>query len=177
MVRLEMFLTFLAALALAVCVPIVARADSEKSRLTEGLLHEVNMHRALNGASALRLNAKLSTAAQKHAEDMAKRGFFGHRSPDGRVLEQRVSKEDYFWEKIAENLFAGMLSPKAIAETWMTSAGHRANMINGDFNDAGVGYFPMLGENASARDRYYWVIVFGSRSDKPPINNSYRRAG
>ena len=39
-------------------------------------------------------------------------------------------------------------------ETWMNSAGHRGNILNGQFTDIGVGYY----ENGSGVG--YWVQVF-----------------
>ena len=60
-------------LALAIFAPTFSHADTERTRLIDGLLREVNMQRALNGAGPLRLNKRLSAAAQKYAEDMAKR--------------------------------------------------------------------------------------------------------
>ena len=157
-------LVALAVLALAIFAPTFSHADTERTRLIDGLLHEVNMHRALNGAGPLRLNKRLSAAAQKYAEDMAKRDFFDHRSPDGRGYQERITSEGYPWRAIAENLGAGLSSPKSTTDAWMTSPGHRENMLNREYNDAGIGYFRPTGNGKRPRYSHYWVIVFGARS-------------
>ena len=103
-------LVALAVLALAIFAPTFSHADTERTRPIDGLLREVNMQRELNGAGPLRLNKRLSAAAQKYAEDMAKRDFFDHRSPDGRGYQERITSEGYQWRAIAENLGAGLSS-------------------------------------------------------------------
>ena len=50
--------------------------------------------------------------------------------------------------------FGLMETPEAVMETWMNSAGHRGNILNGQFTDIGVGYY----ENGSGVG--YWVQVF-----------------
>ena len=162
--RPESRLVASALLALAILMPTISYADTERTRLIEGLLREVNMQRALNGAQALRLNNRLNAAAQKHAEDMARRDFFDHRSPDGRGFQERATSEGYPWRAIAENLGAGLSSPRSTADAWMTSPGHRENMLNRDFTDAGIGYYQPSGEEKRPRFSHYWVILFGAPS-------------
>lgn len=157
-------LVALAILALTILAPSVSSADTDRARLIDGLLREVNMQRALNGAQPLRLNRRLNAAAQKHAEDMARRDFFDHRSPDGRSFQERATSEGYPWRAIAENLGAGLSSPRSTADAWMTSPGHRDNMLNRDFTEAGVGYFRPSGAEKRPRFSHYWVILFGARS-------------
>ena len=151
-------------LAMALFSPQSSRAYTERDRLIDGLLREVNLQRALNGAGPLILNGRLAAAAQKHAEDMAKRDYFDHRSPDGRGYQERIASEGYPWRAIAENLGAGLSSPKSTTDAWMKSPGHRGNMLNRDFSDAGIGYFRPSGEGKRPRYAHYWVILFGARS-------------
>ena len=149
-------------MAVSVFVTSACQANAQRSALIEGLIREVNMHRALNGVRALRLNAKLPATAQKHAEDMARGGFFDHQSPNGRSLQERVSSEGYHWQIIAENLSAGLSSPKATSDAWMTSPGHRDNMLHRYFNEAGVGYFRPSDKGKRSQYPHYWVILFAT---------------
>lgn len=155
-------LMVLAALFFAAAPPAVAYQNHD--RIVERVLKHVNQHRAMNGATPLAMNARLSDAAQKHSEDMARRDFLDHRSPDGRALQDRVASVGYPWRAIAENLAAGMSSPESTVQSWMTSPGHRDNMLSRDYLEAGIGY--AVPEEGGKRPRYshYWVVVFGARS-------------
>jgi uncharacterized protein YkwD len=124
----------------------------------------VNQHRAMNGATPLAMNARLSDAAQKHSEDMARRDFVDHRSPDGRALQDRVASVGYPWRAIAENLAAGMSSPESTVQFWMTSPSHRDNMLSRDYLEAGIGYAVPQEGGKQPRYSHYWVVVFGARS-------------
>ena len=65
---------------------------------------------------------------------------------------------------IAENLAAGMSSPESTVQSWMTSPGHRDNMLNREYLEAGVGYVTPMPGGKRPRYSHYWVIVFGARS-------------
>ena len=162
--RSDRFIAGLAAAALVVFTPGLSHADTETERQIDTLLREVNMQRALKGVGPLKLDKRLGAAARKHARHMAKRDFLDHRSPDGRGFRERISSEAYPWRAIAENISAGLSSPESTVDAWMTSPSHRDNMLNQDFNDAGIGYFRSTGEGKRPRYSHYWVILFGARS-------------
>lgn len=155
-------LTIVLALLCGIAPPAAAQQSLEQ--VVNGVLREVNQQRALNGAGPLKLNARLTRAAQNHAEDMARRDFVDHRSPDGRALQDRVASAGYPWRAIAENLAAGMSSPRSTVRSWMTSPGHRDNMLDRNYREAGIGYARPTGEGKRPRYAHYWVIVFGARS-------------
>ncbi len=144
--------------------PAVAIGGIERTTLIAELLREVNIQRKHNGKQPLRLNSRLTAAAQKHAKNMSENNFFGHLSPDGYGVMERVTKEGYLWRAIAENIGAGLSSPKFTVTAWMNSRDHRANLLNGEFNEVGIGYFRPLQNETKSRYSHYWVIVFGGRS-------------
>ena len=155
-------------IALVVIAGQPARADQAQDqahkRIVDRALKHLNQQRAMNGAAPLTLNTRLSDAAQKHAEDMSRRDFLDHRSPDGRGLQDRVASAGYPWRAIAENLAAGQSTPESAVQSWMTSPNHRDNMLNRDFLEAGIGYAVPSGEGKRPRYSHYWVVVFGARS-------------
>lgn len=155
-------LMVLAASFFAAAPPAVAYQNHD--RIVERVLKHVNQHRAMNGATPLAMNARLSDAAQKHSEDMARRDFVDHRSPDGRALQDRVASVGYPWRAIAENLAAGMSSPESTVQFWMTSPSHRDNMLSRDYLEAGIGYAVPQEGGKQPRYSHYWVVVFGARS-------------
>lgn len=162
----RLFLTLLVALFFAAAPPAIAdqTPDPAHDRVVERVLKHVNQQRAMNGVGPLTLNARLTVAAQKHAEDMSRRDFVAHRSPDGRALQDRIASAGYPWRAIAENLAAGQSSPESSVQSWMTSPGHRDNMLSRDYLEAGVGYAVPSGEGKRPRYNHYWVVVFGARS-------------
>ena len=128
------------------------------------VLREINQQRASNGVGPLILNRTLASAAQKHAEDMVKRDYLEHRSPDLRGLTDRVTSAGYPWHAVAENLAAGNLPVNRTVQSWMTSPSHRDNMLNPDYSEAGVGYAFFSDDGKRPRYDHYWVVVFAAPS-------------
>lgn len=103
----------------------------------------VNRERAARGLVALTGDARLATAAQRHAADMAARGYFAHTTPDGVDFTARIRAAGYRdWSKVAENLAWGAgvkATPASIVQSWMDSPGHRANILDGTLRESGIG--------------------------------------
>ena len=105
----------------------------------------VNKLRRRRGIRKLKDNAKLRKAAGKHAKDMVSKGYFSHVSKDGRTFVARISSAGYIkgataWT-IGENLAWGSGSrstPASIVQAWLDSPGHRKNMFNRRYLEAGM---------------------------------------
>ena len=125
-----------------------------------GVLGEVvertNAERARHGLPPLTIDARLATAAQVHSTDMVRRGFFAHESPDGRQVWDRAVAAGYAYRKVAENIAAGQRTADEVVRGWMDSAGHRANILDRDLTQIGVG----RAEGGSYG--VYWTQVFGT---------------
>jgi uncharacterized protein YkwD len=68
------------------------------------LLADINAVRLMYHLSAVVLDKHLDGMARAYAEDMAKRKFFGHVTPDGRSLVDRLAKIHYGWLVAEENI-------------------------------------------------------------------------
>jgi uncharacterized protein YkwD len=123
---------------------------------TSKVVELVNVERRSAGLQPLRENDKLNTAAQAHAADMAKRNYFSHDGLDGSTPSQRVTKAGYAWMMVAENIAAGYETPEDTVRQWMESPPHRANILDPQLEDIGVG----RAANAGSDFRYYWVQNF-----------------
>lgn len=99
----------------------------------------VNVERVRGGCAPLRSNARLGAAAQAHADDMAARGYYAHRSPGGRNAGDRISAAHYRWSAWAENIHRGPHTPARAVSDWMNSEDHRKNILDCRFRDIGVG--------------------------------------
>jgi uncharacterized protein YkwD len=97
----------------------------------------VNVQRAAAGCGALTADPALADVARAHSADMRDRGFFDHVNPDGLDPFERAARAGL--EAHAENIAYGQPDPAAVMESWMTSAGHRANILNCDLTRLGVG--------------------------------------
>ncbi|MET7418496.1 CAP domain-containing protein [Dactylosporangium sp. NPDC005555] len=99
----------------------------------------VNTERAKAGCKPLAYNAKLTTAARKHSQDMATNDYFSHDSQDGTGFATRITNAGYKWSGAAENIAKGQRTPADVMNAWMNSSGHRANILNCGLKDLGVG--------------------------------------
>jgi uncharacterized protein YkwD len=99
----------------------------------------VNTERATAGCNPLTVDARLTTAARRHSQDMADRGYFDHTTPDGVTFDARITAAGYLFRGAGENIAKGQRTPAAVMASWMNSPGHRANILNCKFNDLGVG--------------------------------------
>ena len=123
---------------------VPTRANS--SRVEAATLCLVNVQRARHGVRALRPNADLARSSAAHSEDMVAKNYFDHVSPAGETLLERIRKSSYLPSAAAyvvgENIALGTMqlaTPAAIVASWMKSPGHRANILNAEFRDTGVG--------------------------------------
>jgi uncharacterized protein YkwD len=102
----------------------------------------VNQHRAEHGLAPLVEHPVLQAAAQAHAEDMGRRDFFAHENPDGATAHDRISRAGYRGRRTGENIHWGIgisASPARIVDGWMSSPGHRANILTAEFTHVGTG--------------------------------------
>ncbi|MFD7878123.1 CAP domain-containing protein [Streptomyces sp. NPDC059766] len=130
----------------AVTVSAEAQAEAEVLKL-------VNEERAKVGCSALTASGSLTQLAEAFSEDMAQRNFFDHTDPDGATPWDRAAKAGIS-SLGGENIARGQTDAEAVMEAWMNSPGHRANILNCDFNTLGVGVH--FGEGGP-----WWTQDFG----------------
>lgn len=120
------------------------------------LVDLVNAERARAGCAPLRIDPRLHGSAQKHAEDMATRGFFDHVNPEGVRAEARITAAGYRWSQWGENLDRGPTTPAAVFARWMDGGIHQSNMLDCGFKDIGVGFA------TSSTGTPYWTQDLGA---------------
>jgi uncharacterized protein YkwD len=108
-------------------------------------------------APPLGVSRKLNDAADRHARDMARRGFFDHRGDDGSQPKDRVMRAGYQPRLTGENIAFGPESAEEAVAGWLTSPGHCANIMDSRFQHIGIG----LGVGRG-RGWIYWVQDFGA---------------
>ena len=149
--------------------------DNASNTFAQEVLRLTNEFRAEQGSAPVTLNQKLAQAAQGHSVDMATQDFFSHTAKDGDTLTDRVKQVEYSYRNIGENIAAGQSTPEAVVAAWKKSPGHRANMLNPQFAELGVGYYNLKNDTGSVNYNRYWTQVFGRQSGSPaptePVTN------
>ncbi|WP_320669241.1 CAP domain-containing protein [Patulibacter defluvii] len=128
------------ALATGVLLPAVAPAatacpgaDGDPAALghdatVAALVCLTNHERMAAGLPALRPDARLALAAQRHTEDMLTRGYFSHDAPApapfGTRPPDRVEAAGFAWAALGENIAAGQRTPRWVMREWLASRGH-----------------------------------------------------
>jgi uncharacterized protein YkwD len=132
---------------------------SDNATFEKQVLDLTNQERAKAGLQPLKGNAELDYAADKYAEDMSKRGVLSHTGPDGSQPWDRAKAVGYEAQTMGENIAAGQETPEQVVQAWMNSSGHRANILNPNYTELGVGFH----DN-------YWGQLFGSGDTNPASN-------
>ncbi|MCU0501377.1 MAG: CAP domain-containing protein [Anaerolineae bacterium] len=143
-------------------LPLVVRPASTVHPYATRVVELVNQARAKEGCAPLAMNAALNNAALRHSEDMARNDFFSHTGSDGSSPWDRMEREGYQWSRAGENIAIGYVTPEDVMDGWMNSAGHRANILNCNFRDIGVGYAYLANDSGQVNYRHYWTQDFGA---------------
>jgi uncharacterized protein YkwD len=126
------------------------------------LVRLTNAKRANQGLPPLKVASELTEAAQFHSNWMASRDCFEHNCPGEPDWVQRIVNAGYLnYSHLGENIAAGYASAKDVVQAWMKSPGHRDNMLNSDYREAGGGY----AYSADSKYHRYWTMDFGVRND------------
>jgi hypothetical protein len=126
----------------------------------------VNQERSKYNLAPLSEDDRLSSAARAHSQDMSDNNLLSHVSSDGRTAGDRITAAGYRWNLYGENIARGYGSPEVVMNGWMSSSGHRANILNPSFCDLGVGHVPTGN---------YWTQNFGRQhgvAQCPPVNQT-----
>ena len=104
----------------------------------EQVLQLVNRERAARGLNSLRLDARVSAAAQVRAAECAR--SFSHTRPNGTRCFTALKEGGVSYRRAGENIAYGQRTPQAVMTDWMNSSGHRANILNSNYTTIGIGY-------------------------------------
>lgn len=127
--------------------PVAAVSGSQAAQVVA----LTNRARAQAGCAALRVDARLTAAAQGHSDDMSAHRYFAHDSQDGRSFADRIIAQDYP-SPGGENIAQGQQNAREVVTAWLNSPGHRRNIEDCSFTTIGVGL-------AGAGE--YWTQDFG----------------
>lgn len=104
----------------------------------EGMLAMVNQERVSRGIAPLEMDAPLRLLARARADDMFRRGYFSHNTPEGQTPFDQMRSSNIPFLTAGENI---ALAPtlELAHQGFMNSSGHRANILNPDYRKIGIG--------------------------------------
>ncbi len=149
-------------------------APAFSSAITESnIISLTNQSRVSYGLGILTQNSILDVAAQAKANDMLAKGYFAHVTPDGHSPWDFISSAGYNYLSAGENLAVNFTEAENVETAWMNSPGHKANILNKNFEQIGIGISEGEYQGHTA---IFVVQMFGTPaeqkvalSDKPTI--------
>lgn len=121
-------------------VPTYAQGDvlGQLDPAAQTVALSINQQRAQVGLPLLALHPLLNVAAQNHVNDMVANYNYSHTGSDGSNVKQRVQWTGYGSNWASEN-WVSVSSPELAIQWWMNSTVHRANILNGNWHEYGIG--------------------------------------
>ena len=107
----------------------------------EKIIELTNQKRIENGAQILSISPNLTQAAQDKAFDMVTRNYWSHETPESSPFWIFADKQNYNWAYLGENLAADFTNSEDVVEAWFLSPSHQRNILNGNYQDIGVGVY------------------------------------
>jgi uncharacterized protein YkwD len=101
----------------------------------------VNQQRQQAGLGALQVSSQLVEEAQIQSTDMAELGVMDHVLPGSALptLQDRAQYVGYNYSYLGENIAFNYPDDNSVMTAWMNSPGHRANILDPNFTQMGVG--------------------------------------
>lgn len=124
-------------------------AVSNKGTYVQQIVTLVNKERAAAGLKPVSGLDSLHKVAATKATDMRTNNYFSHTSPTYGSPFDMMKSFGITYNAAGENIAMGQKTPEEVMKAWMNSPGHKANILNANFNYIGVGY-----------DNNYWVQEF-----------------
>ncbi|MEA4815721.1 MAG: CAP domain-containing protein [Lachnospiraceae bacterium] len=112
----------------------------------------VNQERKAAGLSTLSVDSKVTAAAEIRAKEMVQ--LFSHTRPDGTSCFTALDEAGASYSGAGENIAMGQKTAEKVMDSWMNSAGHKANILNANFKNIGVGVY------TDESGKIYWVQEF-----------------
>lgn len=129
------------------------------SQVESEIFRLVNVERKKAGVKTLSYSTTMQKYARIKSEDMATRGYFDHRDPQGNLITEKMKNDGVKYSSWGENIayIGGESASKLASEfmnNWMNSPGHRANILSPNFTGIGIGVYKS-GNTVYATQEFY----------------------
>jgi uncharacterized protein YkwD len=145
---LGIFLARIASLGQVAAARVPSVGISYLSELERAIFRFTNEVRQRNGVRPLGWDNSLRDVARAHSADMLVKHYFSHNSPDGRTPHDRIRAGcrlplsmtgENIWMSSSRPLGDTRQLARIIVDNWMSSPGHRTNLLHPQYTDIGVG--------------------------------------
>ncbi len=139
-------------------IPPPHSAPVPASPAADEIVTRTNAQRVSLKLSPLLRSGALMRAAQLHADQMAAANRMAHELPGSMYpsLDSRLDAVGYRIRAAGENVAEGYPSSAAVVAGWMTSPGHRGNIVSTRYTEMGGGV------TIAKNGRRFYVQVFAS---------------
>jgi uncharacterized protein YkwD len=133
------------------------RASGSSAAVAAEIVALTNDARAKNGRPRFVTSTKLMEAARIHAQQMAQYQRQEHTISGAPypTLQSRLEAVGYSYSSVAENIAWNHPDARSTVNGWMSSSGHRANILDAQLIEMGAAMA------RSSRGEEYWIQVFG----------------
>ncbi len=154
----------LLALQLSMFLPSYSYAQDFPPPVLE-MVRLINQARAQRGLPLYLLNPVLTQAAQAHVDDLLANRRLGHVGSDGSRVAGRLKRVGYAAIQVSENWVYSRDLARGF-RWWMADPPHRANILNRNFTEIGVGMAP----HPSGWGQV-WVVDFATGANGPAADS------
>ncbi len=128
-----------------------ASITTSEEAMADRVIELVNQERTSRGLQPLVKDDRLMVAAAARARELSQR--YSHTRPNGSECFTILWHLGIDYAYAGENIAMGQKTPEIVMNDWMNSSGHRANILNENYDCIGVGYTMVDGYP-------YWVQLF-----------------
>lgn len=120
-----------------------------------------NARRASKGIPKLQSNDTLRQVAQSRADDMASRGYYSHKNPEGLYYFDQLKQTAFANSFSCENLgLDSTLSANNYLEQWATSnKGHKECLFDPGVSHVGYGVAKLAFDHSKGYDSESYIVV------------------
>lgn len=128
-----------------------SQGSSSDRSYAQQIIDLVNEERGKAGLASVNAVESITGAANVRAKEIVSN--FSHTRPDGTEFGTVLRQAGINYRGAGENIAYGQRTPEEVMNAWMNSSGHRANILNPNYTNIGIGYYEANGVK-------YWVQLF-----------------
>lgn len=159
-------------------VYVFERTDLFSAVLISTLVTQTNDERMKTDLVPVKLNSLLSDAAKKKAQDMAEKGYFSHKTPEGNDPWIFLNDVGYSYSYAGENLAVNFSDSKDVTEAWLNSPMHKENILNRKYTEMGIGTAEGMykGKLTTFVVQFFATPAYAESAETPKIAKENSRA-
>ncbi len=134
------------------------KAQTTTTPNASNIIELINAERASRGLNPLSQNVLLTRAAQTRSGVLSSLGQLVHVSAPRNTAWPTLAAVGYVYKSAGENLASVPPAGMEVVPAWMASAAHKANILDGNYKEVGIGISQGPYQGGTA---YYIVAYFG----------------